>query len=89
LNNRLVNFVGVLSYSLYLWQQPFLDRTQNHLWTSFPLNIGLAVGCAYLSYRLVEQPMLRFKVASTRRNKIREKSALSEMPVEEPTLTRA
>jgi peptidoglycan/LPS O-acetylase OafA/YrhL len=58
LNLRPMIFVGVLSYSLYLWQQPFLNRHVTSLVTSFPVNLGLAVGCALLSYFLIERPLL-------------------------------
>lgn len=50
--------VGWLSYSLYLWQQPFLDRSSTSLVTAFPLNILLATGLAVLSYVAVERPAL-------------------------------
>ena len=51
--------VGVLSYSLYLWQQLFVNR-HVHTWvTSFPLNIVLSFAAAAFSYRLVEKPFLR------------------------------
>ena len=60
LNSRpLANlFIGVLSFSLYLWQQPFLDRHDASLLTAFPINLVLAVACAILSYGLIERPML-------------------------------
>jgi peptidoglycan/LPS O-acetylase OafA/YrhL len=62
LNARPAVFVGTLSYSLYLWQQPFLNRGSDALLASFPLNICAAVAFAMLSYYLVEQPMLRVRV---------------------------
>ena len=58
LNARPVVFVGVLSYSLYLWQQVFI-REQPSKWMGFPLNIALIFLLALLSYYLVEQPALR------------------------------
>lgn len=61
LNNPITSFMGALSYSLYLWQQPFLNRDVSRWWTAFPVNLLLALICAYASYRLVEKPMLRFK----------------------------
>jgi len=59
LNTRAVAHVGGLSYSLYLWQQPFLNRHSATLLATFPLNIVLAIAAALLSYHLVERPALR------------------------------
>ena len=53
--------IGWLSYSLYLWQQPFLDRSSTSALAAFPLNILLAVGFAALSYVAVERPALRLR----------------------------
>jgi peptidoglycan/LPS O-acetylase OafA/YrhL len=58
LNNRFMFQAGLLSYSLYLWQQPFLNRNLTMGWTRFPINILLAVGCATGSYYVVERPFL-------------------------------
>ncbi len=52
-------FVGQMSYSLYLWQQPFLDRSSTAAFSRFPLNILLALIAALASYYLVERPCLR------------------------------
>jgi peptidoglycan/LPS O-acetylase OafA/YrhL len=56
-----LTFVGTLSYSLYLWQQPFLDRHSTARFAVFPLNLVLAVAAALLSYYLVERPFLRWR----------------------------
>ena len=63
MNLRPLAFVGLLSYSLYLWQEPFLlPGGQSRAWTSaFPLNIGCAVLAALASYYLVERPFLKLK----------------------------
>jgi peptidoglycan/LPS O-acetylase OafA/YrhL len=53
--------VGVLSYSLYLWQQLFLNRASGHAVNAFPVNIILVGLTAVLSYSLIEQPFLRLK----------------------------
>lgn len=58
LNNRFMFQMGLLSYSLYLWQQPFLNRTHPAWWTRFPLNLLLTVACAVVSYYVVERPFL-------------------------------
>ncbi|HXJ39311.1 MAG TPA: acyltransferase [Bryobacteraceae bacterium] len=50
-----VVYVGVLSYSIYLWQQIFLGP-HLHWWSP-----GAIAGCALASYYLVERPALRWK----------------------------
>ncbi len=57
MNLRTLRYIGVLSYSLYLWQQMFADVWQR--W--FPLNLLAAFGCANLSFYLVERPFLRLR----------------------------
>jgi peptidoglycan/LPS O-acetylase OafA/YrhL len=61
LNTRPLVFVGVVSYSLYLWQQPFLNRNVHLSWTAFPINLVLATACALASYYLVERPSLALR----------------------------
>lgn len=61
LNWRPLAFIGTLSYSLYLWQQPFLDRSSDAWWAAFPANIALAVFAAIASFYLVERPALRLR----------------------------
>lgn len=66
LSGRLLNsaplvFVGVRSYSLYLWQQPFLDRGKDDAAHAFPASLALALGCGMLSYQLVERPLARLR----------------------------
>jgi peptidoglycan/LPS O-acetylase OafA/YrhL len=58
LNWRPVAFIGVLSYSLYVWQQLFLNRSSSSWINAFPENILLAAGAALASYYGIEQPML-------------------------------
>ncbi len=71
LETRPLVFVGVLSYSLYLWQQPFLNRHSDAFVTSSPFNLLFVVLFALLSYYLVENPMLRLRevIAQKRFNK--------------------
>jgi peptidoglycan/LPS O-acetylase OafA/YrhL len=61
LNSRPFVFVGLISYSIYLWQQLFVNRYATSLPTSFPLNIVLAIVAALASYYLVERPLLRLR----------------------------
>ena len=50
-----------MSYSVYLWQQPFLDRFASSPLQAFPLNLALAAACGAASFYLVERPMLRLR----------------------------
>jgi peptidoglycan/LPS O-acetylase OafA/YrhL len=63
LNLPAVSFMGVLSYSLYLWQQVFLNRASTSPYCAFPSNIILAVAMALISYLLIEAPFLRLRTA--------------------------
>ena len=61
LNHRVVSFIGVLSYSWYLWQQLFLNRYSDSWYCAFPVNIILSVVMALASYFLIETPFLRLR----------------------------
>jgi peptidoglycan/LPS O-acetylase OafA/YrhL len=54
-------WLGGLSYSLYLWQQPFFDRAHVAWYTAFPQNLGFALLVAVFSQRLIERPFLKLK----------------------------
>jgi peptidoglycan/LPS O-acetylase OafA/YrhL len=59
LNSRPLVTLGVMSYSIYLWQQPFLDPYSGAWFTKFPFNIlGIAV-CSCFSYFAIERFSLR------------------------------
>jgi peptidoglycan/LPS O-acetylase OafA/YrhL len=60
LNSRLLNYLGILSYSLYLWQQIFISKREWWV-THFPQNILLIYLSAIFSYYVVERPFLRLK----------------------------
>jgi len=61
LEHPVLVIVGTLSYSIYLWQQPFLNRNSSALWCAFPLNLLCAGAASVASYQLVEKPMLRIR----------------------------
>ena len=61
LNLKPIAFVGVLSYSLYLWQQLFLNRNSSAWINAFPQNLALAVAAALGSYFLLEKPFLKLR----------------------------
>jgi peptidoglycan/LPS O-acetylase OafA/YrhL len=56
-------WIGVRSYSIYLWHWPIFMFTRPELdvpltgWPLFALRVGLTLGAAELSYRFVEQPI--------------------------------
>ena len=70
LNLGPVRAIGVLSYSLYLWQQLFVDRNGTYWWNTFPANLVLAIAAAIVSFFFVERPTLalRKRVESHIRN---------------------
>lgn len=58
LNHWLPVWIGTISYSLYLWQMPFMNpEAPISLW----LRIPLALGCAALSYYAIERPVLALR----------------------------
>lgn len=60
LNWRPLAAVGVLSYSLYVWQ-PLL-HPPGEAWTfPWPANVGTVIAAAIISYFCVEKPFLRLK----------------------------
>ena len=59
LNHPVLVSFGAMSYSLYLWQQPFLNRASVSPFAAFPVNVALALAAALLSYQLVELPVRR------------------------------
>jgi peptidoglycan/LPS O-acetylase OafA/YrhL len=61
LNASPVAAVGVVSYSIYLWQEPFLFVSHSAWWQTPPANIGLTLLAATASYFLVERPFLRLR----------------------------
>jgi len=63
LASRAVVAIGVGSYSLYLWQEIFLNPRRGEWWNAFPQNLALTATCAALSYHLVEKPFLQLRRA--------------------------
>ncbi len=60
LNFKVINFIGILSYSIYLWQEFFIYKSA--LWINrFPQNIFLVTVVASCSYFFIEQPFLKLK----------------------------
>ncbi|MDP9174305.1 MAG: acyltransferase [Planctomycetota bacterium] len=75
LNTRPFIVVGSLSYSLYLWQQLFIDPTHLSWYSRWPVNVVLVMMAAGVSYVLVERPFLSLRARLERKH-------LGEAPVE-------
>jgi peptidoglycan/LPS O-acetylase OafA/YrhL len=66
LNNRLMNFIGLLSYSLYLLHLAVLMRIEQALPGLYPvvqaaLALAVAIALAYLIYIIIEKPAARLR----------------------------
>ena len=61
LNMKPMVWIGTLSYSLYLWQQLFLDRSSQAWYAAFPANLGMAFLAGATSYYAIERPALRLR----------------------------
>lgn len=61
LNHPIMQVIGIGSYSIYLWQQLFLQPHNSHWLTSFPQNLIFVALAGLLSYFLIERPFLNFK----------------------------
>lgn len=60
-NLRPLTYIGVLSYSIYLWQQIFTFYEPDQPWTHFPYNIFLLSAFALFSYYFVEIKFLNLR----------------------------
>lgn len=57
---RPVVFLGIISYSLYLWQQPFFDYRDN-VGGSAAVRLACSVSAALASYYIIEKPCMRLR----------------------------
>lgn len=60
LNNPVVAHIGVVSYSLYLWQQLFVEKNA-FVKLDFPLNLLCIFACAEISFFAIERPSARLR----------------------------
>src|SRR5205085_7460771 len=65
IGSALLVAIGVMSYSLYLWQMLFINPVDAPL-LRFPLNLIWVAGAATASYVLVEQPFNRLRARKAR-----------------------
>lgn len=61
LNSKPAIWLGGMSYSLYLWQEPFLNSWVTNWYASWPTNVLITIVCACFSYYLVEKPVMRLR----------------------------
>jgi peptidoglycan/LPS O-acetylase OafA/YrhL len=70
LANRVVYFLGLISYSLYLWHFVVMQQIQQLIgdsytglphWITFPLAVAAVIAVSSVSYYLVEKPFYRLK----------------------------
>jgi peptidoglycan/LPS O-acetylase OafA/YrhL len=61
LNSAPLTFIGVTSYSIYIWQQPFLNHLIQTPFTTFPLSLAAGFACAVASYYWIEKPSLALR----------------------------
>jgi peptidoglycan/LPS O-acetylase OafA/YrhL len=66
LNNRHVLYVGAISYSLYIWQMPFLARKNSYrneeMWfLETPINLILILVLSVISFHFFEKPFMKLR----------------------------
>ena len=81
LNTPVLVYMGVLSYSLYLWQQLFLNPGNTSITGRFPIGILCVVAVAMLSYHFVERPFLQYR---TRFERLPVKPAIEDQLLPQP-----
>lgn len=82
LNTKLLVHVGLISYSLYLWQQLFLTPLVSaSILSKFPFNLAAAFLAAELSWQGVEKPALEVRRRFERARSPRPESDLDKLRV--------
>ncbi len=61
LNTKVMVQIGVISYSIYIWQQLFLSNISFSGQFKFPWNILILTAVAFASYYLLEKPIMNLK----------------------------
>lgn len=61
LNLKVVTWLGILSYSIYIWQQLFLTNINNIWINKFPQNLLIVLIVSMFSYYIIEKPILKLK----------------------------
>jgi len=78
LQNRLLVFIGLISYSLYLWHWPVLVLYRSPNWMAYDLPIipvwlllGFILLISYASWRWIEQPFRKASKQASKQKSIR------------------
>jgi len=74
---RLINYLGLLSYSLYLWQQLFISSSKTVWVTRFPQNLVFILLMSLFSYYIIEKPFLKLKSKFSASRKVKSQKAKS------------
>jgi peptidoglycan/LPS O-acetylase OafA/YrhL len=74
LNTPVLRHLGVISYSIYLWQQMFTGVNATRF---FPWSLPAILACAELSYWLIERPSLRLRDRLETAFRWKEKNAIA------------
>ena len=61
LNTKVMVQIGIISYSIYIWQQLFLSNVSFSGQFKFPWNIAILTVVAFASYYLLEKPIMNLK----------------------------
>jgi peptidoglycan/LPS O-acetylase OafA/YrhL len=62
LNLKVLSWIGILSYSIYIWQQMFLSNDSRFPLSKYPVNLLFIIVVPILSYYFYEQYFLKLKV---------------------------
>jgi peptidoglycan/LPS O-acetylase OafA/YrhL len=77
----------VISYSLYLWQQVFLNRYSDQFAYRFPQNLVFVFVAAIFSYTVIERPFLRLKTRLAEGKHGAIERGLESLPVEDSAVS--
>ncbi len=72
LNSPTVRYIGKISYGIYVYHtfanflahkplQALNIAYPESVWLSFPMEVGISITCAAVSWRVLEQPLDAFK----------------------------